>query len=45
MLPGFLLMLALSILYDTFGPDTDTVATGDAGGRMACGVVERGSRR
>jgi Cu-Zn family superoxide dismutase len=27
--------------YDTFGPDTDTLATGDAGARMACGVVER----
>jgi Cu-Zn family superoxide dismutase len=27
--------------YDTFGPDTDTLATGDAAARMACGVVER----
>jgi superoxide dismutase, Cu-Zn family len=27
--------------YDTFGPDTDTLATGDAGTRAACGVVER----
>jgi Cu-Zn family superoxide dismutase len=27
--------------YDTFGPDTDTLATGDAGARAACGVVER----
>ena len=26
--------------YDTFGPDTDTLATGDAGARAACGVVE-----
>ena len=31
--------------YDTFGPDTDTLATGDAGGRTACGVVEWSSRR
>jgi superoxide dismutase, Cu-Zn family len=31
--------------YDTFGPDTDTLATGDAGGRTACGVVERSGRR
>jgi superoxide dismutase, Cu-Zn family len=27
--------------YDTFGPDADTLATGDAGARAACGVVER----
>jgi Cu-Zn family superoxide dismutase len=26
--------------YDTFGPDADTLATGDAGARAACGVVE-----
>ena len=26
---------------DTFGPDADTLATGDAGARAACGVVER----
>jgi superoxide dismutase, Cu-Zn family len=26
--------------YDTFGPDPDTLATGDAGARAACGVVE-----
>jgi Cu-Zn family superoxide dismutase len=26
--------------YDTFGPDQDTLATGDAGERAACGVVE-----
>jgi superoxide dismutase, Cu-Zn family len=26
---------------DTFGPDPDTLATGDAGARAACGVVER----
>jgi Cu-Zn family superoxide dismutase len=26
--------------YDTFGPDTDTLSTGDAGDRAACGVVE-----
>jgi Cu-Zn family superoxide dismutase len=26
--------------YDVFGPDQDTLATGDAGGRVACGVVE-----
>jgi superoxide dismutase, Cu-Zn family len=26
--------------YDTFGPDTDTLATGDAGDRTACGVIE-----
>jgi superoxide dismutase, Cu-Zn family len=25
--------------YDVFGPDTDTLATGDAGARAACGVV------
>jgi Cu-Zn family superoxide dismutase len=31
--------------YDTFGPDTDTLATGDAGARTACGVVERSWRR
>jgi superoxide dismutase, Cu-Zn family len=31
--------------YDTFGPDTDTLATGDAGARAACGVIERSSRR
>jgi superoxide dismutase, Cu-Zn family len=30
--------------YDTFGPDTDTLATGDAGARAACGVVERKGR-
>jgi superoxide dismutase, Cu-Zn family len=27
--------------YDTFGPDVDTLATGDAGARAACGVVRR----
>jgi superoxide dismutase, Cu-Zn family len=27
---------------DTFGPDTDTLATGDAGARAACGIVRRG---
>jgi superoxide dismutase, Cu-Zn family len=26
------------------GPDADTLATGDAGGRVACGVVERRRR-
>jgi superoxide dismutase, Cu-Zn family len=26
---------------DTFGPDAETLATGDAGARVACGVVER----
>ena len=26
--------------YDTFGPDPDTLATGDSGARAACGVVE-----
>jgi superoxide dismutase, Cu-Zn family len=26
--------------YDTFGPDAETLATGDAGARAACGVVE-----
>ena len=26
--------------YDTFGPDSATLATGDAGARAACGVVE-----
>jgi superoxide dismutase, Cu-Zn family len=26
------------------GPDADTLATGDAGARAACGVVERGGR-
>jgi superoxide dismutase, Cu-Zn family len=25
---------------DVFGPDSATLATGDAGGRTACGVVE-----
>lgn len=25
---------------DVFGPDSATLATGDAGGRIACGVVE-----
>jgi Cu-Zn family superoxide dismutase len=30
--------------YDVFGPDPDTLATGDAGGRTACGVVERRGR-
>jgi superoxide dismutase, Cu-Zn family len=25
---------------DTFGPDSATLATGDAGGRLACGVVD-----
>jgi Cu-Zn family superoxide dismutase len=31
---------------DTFGPDVDTLATGDAGARAACGVVrERGAGR
>jgi len=29
--------------YDTFGPDVDPLATGDAGARAACGVVERSS--
>jgi Cu-Zn family superoxide dismutase len=31
--------------YDTFGPDPDTLATGDAGARAACGVVRRGGDR
>jgi Cu-Zn family superoxide dismutase len=26
---------------DTFGPDPDTLATGDAGARAACGVPQR----
>jgi Cu-Zn family superoxide dismutase len=26
---------------DVLGPDTDTLATGDSGGRIACGVVRR----
>jgi Cu-Zn family superoxide dismutase len=26
---------------DTFGPDSATLATGDSGGRLACGVVRR----
>ena len=30
--------------YDTFGPDADTLATGDAGARAACGVVQRRGR-
>jgi len=30
--------------YNTFGPDTDTLATGDAGARAACGVVQRRGR-
>jgi superoxide dismutase, Cu-Zn family len=29
---------------DTFGPDTETLATGDAGARAACGVIERRGR-
>jgi superoxide dismutase, Cu-Zn family len=29
---------------NTFGPDADTLATGDAGARAACGVVERTER-
>jgi Cu/Zn superoxide dismutase len=29
---------------DTFGPDAETPATGDAGARAACGVVERTER-
>jgi superoxide dismutase, Cu-Zn family len=31
--------------YNTFGPDTDTRATGDASARAACGVIERSWRR
>ena len=27
--------------YDVFGPDPDTLATGDAGGRLACGEVRQ----
>jgi superoxide dismutase, Cu-Zn family len=30
---------------NTFGPDSATLATGDAGARAACGVVERSGRR
>jgi Cu-Zn family superoxide dismutase len=30
---------------DTFGPDVDTLATGDAGARAACGVVEPAGHR
>jgi superoxide dismutase, Cu-Zn family len=30
---------------DTFGPDTDTLATGDAGARAACGVAQRRGNR
>jgi Cu-Zn family superoxide dismutase len=30
--------------YNVFGPDPDTLATGDAGSRTACGVVERRGR-
>jgi hypothetical protein len=30
---------------DVFGPDSATLATGDAGSRLACGVVQRGSHR
>jgi superoxide dismutase, Cu-Zn family len=30
---------------DTFGPDPDTLATGDAGARQACGVPRRRGRR
>jgi Cu-Zn family superoxide dismutase len=26
---------------DTFGPDSGTLATGDSGGRIVCGVIER----
>jgi Cu-Zn family superoxide dismutase len=26
---------------DTFGPDSATLATGDSGGRIACGVIEQ----
>jgi superoxide dismutase, Cu-Zn family len=29
---------------DVFGPDSDTLATGDAGSRAACGVVQRAKR-
>jgi superoxide dismutase, Cu-Zn family len=29
---------------NTFGPDSETLATGDAGARAACGVVERSGR-
>ena len=30
-----------SLPAGTFGPDAETLATGDAGGRVACGVVQR----
>jgi len=30
-----------SQLEDVFGPDSITLATGDAGSRFACGVVRR----
>jgi superoxide dismutase, Cu-Zn family len=30
---------------DTFGPDSETRATGDAGARAACGVVQRSGNR
>jgi superoxide dismutase, Cu-Zn family len=30
---------------DTFGPDADTLATGDAGARAACGIVRRAGHR
>jgi superoxide dismutase, Cu-Zn family len=30
-----------SHVTDTFGPDAETLATGDSGARAACGVVER----
>ncbi|HEV3377360.1 MAG TPA: superoxide dismutase family protein [Thermoleophilaceae bacterium] len=30
---------------NTFGPDSETLATGDAGARAACGVVQRSGKR
>jgi Cu-Zn family superoxide dismutase len=30
---------------NTFGPDSETLATGDAGARAACGVVQRSGER
>ena len=33
----------IPLRYAAGGPDATTLATGDAGGRIACGVIERGN--